>query len=117
MPADPPTPSATPGGEHPSALARELVSQAAADYGRVRKAMLGRVAPLGSGAAAAAAHKALHAAVVAYAKALRSTGVPPEHAVAQVTSAVDAALALDELERRACVGSAVRWAIQAYNDA
>ncbi len=117
MPTDSRTPFATPDGEHPSALARELVSEAAADYGRVRKATIAGVAPVGSGAAAASAHDTLRAAVVAYAKALCSTGVPAERAVVGVTSAVEAALALDELERRACVGSAVRWAITAYNDA
>jgi hypothetical protein len=35
----------------------------------------------------------------------------------EVRAAVDAALRLDELERRACVGSAVRWATKAYYDA
>jgi hypothetical protein len=117
MPADPWTPFATPGGEDPSALARELVSEAAADYTRVRQATIAGVAPVGSGAAAAAAHNALRAAVVAYAKALCSIGAPAERAVVEVTSAVEAALPLDELERRACVGSAVRWAITAYNNA
>ena len=116
MPTDSRTPFATPDGEHPTALARELVSEAAADYGRVRQATIAGVAPVGSGAAAAA-HNTLRAAVVAYAKALCSTGVPAERAVVGVTSAVEAALALDEVERRACVGSAVRWAITAYNDA
>ena len=117
MPTDSRTPFATPDGEHPSGLARELVSEAAAAYGRVRKATIAGVAAAGSGAAAASAHDALRAAVVAYAKALCSAGVPAERAVVGVTSAVEAALALDELERRACVGSAVRWAITAYNDA
>jgi hypothetical protein len=116
MPADPSTPFATPGGEDPSALARELVSEAAADYTRVRQATIAGVAPAGSGAAAAA-HNALRAAVVAYAKALCSIGAPAERAVVEVMSAVEAALPLDELERRACVGSAVRWAITAYNNA
>jgi hypothetical protein len=114
MPSDAPSRPVTRRGEDPRGLARELVSEAAADYGRVRKAMLRRVAPEGIGASASAAHEMLHAAVVDYAKILRATGAPPEGVLVEVQSAVDAALRLDELERRACVGSAVRWATEAY---
>jgi hypothetical protein len=117
MPSDAPSPSPTRHGEDPRGLARELVGVAAAEYGRIRAAMVAGVAPAGIGASVSAAHEMLRAAVVDYAKTLRTSGAPPERVVVDVKSAVDAALSLDELERRACVGSAVRWATKAYYDA
>jgi hypothetical protein len=107
----------TPGGEQPSAFARELVGEAAADYGRARAAVLAGVVPVSVRASALEAHDALRAAVIDYARTLRATGVPPERAVDEVKSAVEAALRLDARERRACVGSAVRWAIEGYHNA
>ena len=87
---------------------------AAADYARIRATLIAGVAPAGIGASASAAHEMLRAAVVDYAKTLRATGAPPEGVLVEVKTAVDAALPLDKLERRACVGSAVRWATKAY---
>ena len=117
MPSDTPSPAVTRRGEDPRGFARELVGTAAADYARIRAAMIAGVAPQGIGASASAAQEMLRAAVVDYAKTLRATGAPPEGVLVEVRAAVDAALRLDELERRACVGSAVRWATKAYYDA
>ena len=117
MPTDTPPPFATAGGEDPSSFARELVGEAAAGYTRARKATIAGVAPARGDVSCAHAADLLRAAVVAYAKALRVAGVPPERAVVEVTSAIDAELKLDALDRRACVGTAVRWAIKAYDDA
>jgi hypothetical protein len=113
MPSDA-TPRPPARGEDPRDLARELVSAAAAEYGRVRAATI-RGVSAGLGASVSEAHTVLRAAVIAYAKALRDAGVPAEGAVIEVKSAVEAALRLDDLERRACVGSAIRWTIDTYN--
>jgi hypothetical protein len=112
MPSDRP-----PRGEDPSAFARELVAEAAAVYGRARAAVIAGVRPVGDAPSAATAQQTLRATVVAYARALRAAGAAPERVVIEVKSTVDAALKLNELDRRACVGSAVRWAIKAYYDA